>query len=80
MKAIFVPQDKPFTIDVLSIGESEKESMMDAVQQLKELKAGINTNTGRNRRDYMKLKLKQKYLQKKINEYKKLHPGFDLKL
>jgi hypothetical protein len=73
--------EKTFKIpETLGLSREQCDSMAEAVKEIKALKAEINylPNNGHNRQRRQKLQLREKFLQKKIDEYNKLNSGFDL--
>ena len=64
--------------DVLYLNNEHRDDLLDAIKEIKELQNNIYGYDERARRARQKLQLKKKFLQKRVDEYNRLNPTFEI--
>jgi uncharacterized coiled-coil DUF342 family protein len=62
---------------VIADEPSEIEVLQQKLDEVRKFRNSIQRNTTGSRKEYMRLKLKEKHVQQKVDEYNKLHKSLD---
>lgn len=63
---------------ILDINENDKDILIDAINELREMENNYCLNNMNDRQIRKKIQLKKKFLQKYLDAYNRLHPTMEL--